>query len=628
MYLKTIGARNFLGYKKLDLDVEPGLWLIDGINHHYATSSSNGSGKSTLQEAIAFPTFGETLRPLLMDEVIREGSNYAETWNTFVRANGQELRIERYRKHPKLGNRVRMLLDGKDQGEGRYTGNTDDRISKAIGFDFEIFKRAVIIHSRITEGFVSVKDRYLKQITEKLIGLPDFDPLLKRTKDAARGVEDAIHSLEYRVQCEEDQLEQHRRSIIRFRRALADQVSKDKSDKLASDERVSIGLALKQKAKWFGKMTESTKQLAKAERRLAKASKDSYKATAERSKFYQREIIVKRARMELIAKQKGKYRDLKDSKCPECGQTVSKEHIRAKMLALDKEYAELVTAVALADVTHSRNQKAEAEAEDKAAAVEKDCQLHKDRTYGYREKFNACKHEIESHKKVLALHERQAEQNVSPYRKLIKETKKKLTLTKWKIADLEASVRKKEKRLLYYNYWKRGFGPSGIRSYILDAVIPVINNNANAYLDVLTDGQMTVNLSTVTPKKDGELSDRFDISVENLSGSSKLAGNSDGELGTVDLAVNFAMSDILESRITDGFGFMFIDQAIDLLDTARGRKAIQLLNQKLNPEWCKQHNVPVKRTIFLITHREALKGLVENRIIVEKRGGICRLVSQ
>jgi DNA repair exonuclease SbcCD ATPase subunit len=87
------------------------------------------------------------------------------------------------------------------------------------------------------------------------------------------------------------------------------------------------------------------------------------------------------------------------------------------------------------------------------------------------------------------------------------------------------------------------------------------------------------------------------------------------------------MSDVLESRISGGFGFMFVDQAIDLLDTVRGRKAIQLLTNKLNPEWCSKNSVPCKRSIFLITHRESLKGLVDQKIVVEKENGICRVKS-
>ena len=48
-----------------------------------------------------------------------------------------------------------------------------------------------------------------------------------------------------------------------------------------------------------------------------------------------------------------------------------------------------------------------------------------------------------------------------------------------------------------------------------------------------------------------------------------MGGNSDGETGCIDLALNLAMSDMLESRIKGGIGLLFIDQALDLLDSSR-----------------------------------------------------------
>jgi DNA repair exonuclease SbcCD ATPase subunit len=630
--LKAIGARNFLGYKKLDLEVQPGLTLIDGANHHFATASSGGSGKSTLQEVIAFATFGKTIRNLdTLDDLIREGSEGLNAWVEYVSDSDEVLRVNRYRDHPRYKNEVRLSISG-ESGTSRVR-DTNAEIIEHLGFDFDIFSRAIVIHSRMTESFDSVGDKYLKQITEKLIGMPDFRPLLDRVKDET-------HRVSLSIVTAEGKLEQITISIAEWKRHIAKW--REQSKKFETEQRIKLDrvkdeideakriLATGQRSllkhrDWRGSVS---RRLKRANVNEAVLRKKHFALSAKENRLI--ELCAKRSAVKYtVAETIKNYERLGGKVCPTCAQSIPVDHIN-KMTGKGSELQKRLL-VATAELDALRDRKLAATSKrDKIGDELRDAELKILRlSKALHERctdVSLVERDIKEYGTKLKMLTTQLRPEKNPYEKMVTDTRCKVERSERTLKELKSKINKRNKTLLYYDFWRRGFGPSGIRSFVLDAVNPVLNKIANVYLNILMDGNMSVNINTVRLKKDGTYSDKFAVEVKNASGASKLGGSCDNELHSVNLALNLAMSDLLETRISGGFGFMFIDQAIDLLDTIRGRKAIQLLNHKLNETWCRQNEVPHKRSIWLITHREALKGLVEQKIFVEKRDRVCKVI--
>jgi len=67
---KTLNIRNFLsiGDEGITLSFHEGLNIITGINHD-KEDSKNGVGKSAIADAIFFGIFGETLRPIKVENI-------------------------------------------------------------------------------------------------------------------------------------------------------------------------------------------------------------------------------------------------------------------------------------------------------------------------------------------------------------------------------------------------------------------------------------------------------------------------------------------------------------------------------------------------------------------------------
>lgn len=642
MYLKAVGGVNFLGYKHLELQVEPGLWLIDGVNHHYATASSNASGKSSLEEAICYPLFGRTIRPLQVADIIREGADYAYVWNEYIKSDGSTVRVERYRDHPKHGTTARLLLNGEDSLTGRYVNqgksNTTQRIIDQLGFDYDLFVRSIVLHSRVTESFVTVKDRYLKMITEKLIGLPDFRPLQDRVKDVSRVAEGVVQSLTDKIWSINHHLSEKRKTVERLTKQHAQYETEQhqRTAKLAAELRTAKRelAAARAELERYETKEQKTDRILKRKKTAQKRVAVALRKIERRREHILKEIAQLRVRLEMMDNRYETQSSLEGTECPECGQLVPKGYADKIRSEQRTEYQHVKAALAEATRALQLNAKryTKAQHEMETAVLEISRVEHKLNAAKVKQGVNQLA--IKTAKgKVRQLEESLKETVTNPYAQLLAESKHAMVKLTKRIAELKILRSKREKRLLYYEFWRRGFGPHGIRSYILDAVIPTLNKNTNVYLNVLTDGQMNFRMS-YREKKTGELADDFYIEVKNLSGAPVLAGGSDGELASVDMAVNFAMNDVLEARMNDPLGFLFLDQVVDLVDTARGKKAIQLLNNKLNPEWCRQQLkhygavIAPKRTVWVITHREHLKGLFEDRILVEKKNKICRVMEQ
>ena len=636
MRLLRFGAKNLLGYRELALELTGlgPLVLVDGKNYDFAAVSANGAGKSTLSEAISYALFGHTIRNQEAkhgkDSVVRYGSKGgAVAWAEAELPAGL-LRVERYRQHPEYQNKVRAWLNGEDVVRGRTAADTDARIEHLLGFNYDLFKRAVVIHSRLTESFSTLENRYIKQITERLLGLRDFDGLRKFVGEQAAKCEATVAKAQHGVASAKDQLEraneeleqliekqkEHARLVKEQRAKVAAEVQRCelRLDQLNMERQVEANRAAKLKIDLqASERTASTTQQEYEQANQAKAASDS--RVAELS-----------TELRIISTQEKRYSNLEGKECPECGQAVSPGHIKLKKTELAKRADQLATKL---EKTQSAGAETAKELRKLQALIESsDKGLAKQR---------AAVHEAEQKAAVLAeqyaaearqLRQLKAQKDklaANPYAELVVSKRTTVARLEEKEARHRTELKAQEEHKRYLDFWSFAFGPSGVRSFMLDGATPMLNKLANFYLEQLTDNTMSVSLSTVKPNKDGTYRDYFDIDVTNECGGSAIGQSSDGELACIDIAMNLAISDLLDARVPGGIGLLFLDQIVDLVDPARAALAIRLLRQKTNPQWCTGNFMP-KDHIFLITHRDEIRDQIGDRIVAEKRDGICQLV--
>jgi len=133
---------------------------------------------------------------------------------------------------------------------------------------------------------------------------------------------------------------------------------------------------------------------------------------------------------------------------------------------------------------------------------------------------------------------------------------------------------------------------------------------------VLTGGTIGIEFSTLRKLKSGEVRDRFSITTHNQSGAKEYNANSSGERRRIDLCVAFSLCDLVASRAQKSFNLLILDEVFDHLDDSGIEYVMVLLNQLAQ----------TRESIFVITHKEALKSRFQNELMVIREKGSAQII--
>ena len=83
-------------------------------------------------------------------------------------------------------------------------------------------------------------------------------------------------------------------------------------------------------------------------------------------------------------------------------------------------------------------------------------------------------------------------QGRSPYQDIIENDNFELKKVHDSVTSKEEEVKSLESELPYYDYWITGFGDHGIRKWVVDGIVPELNNRVNYWLQFLIDNKITL----------------------------------------------------------------------------------------------------------------------------------------
>ena len=158
---------------------------------------------------------------------------------------------------------------------------------------------------------------------------------------------------------------------------------------------------------------------------------------------------------------------------------------------------------------------------------------------------------------------------------------------------------------------ERAFGKDGVPALLIEQALPEIQDQANTILEELTDGDMSVELTTQKEYKDTSRADKkdtLDILITDSAGRREYELFSGGEAFRVNFAIRLALSQMLAKRAGARLQMLVIDEGFGSQDTQGLQRLIEVINQV-------QYDFA---TILVITHLEDLKDAFPARIEVEK----------
>jgi DNA repair exonuclease SbcCD ATPase subunit len=213
---------------------------------------------------------------------------------------------------------------------------------------------------------------------------------------------------------------------------------------------------------------------------------------------------------------------------------------------------------------------------------------------------------------------KQVKARVSPYVELMETAKARIEELKERREVNKARIDKLEEEQKYLNFWKSGFGPTGIRSFISDEVIIHLNEIVREYLNDLFDGAITVMFESESINQKGGVSNKISTKFYLNGKESPIDLLSGGERQRVVLAVDLALSDIAEARTGTKINLKFMDEPFNGIDSNGQMKSIALFAKIANH----------KNGFFIITHDQSFQALCQNTIFVVKKDEVSRVVTK
>jgi DNA repair exonuclease SbcCD ATPase subunit len=627
MIFKQLWIENFFRIKKATFKLEDqGLVLVTG---------ENGSGKSTLFEAIVWCLWGKTVRGKKGDDVVNNQIN-KDCWvRLLIEHDGEIYSIERFRKHHQFQNSLFFWHydennDPIDLSEGNPT-LTQEKVTKFLGIDFDTYIRGPMVGQGKFKRFSEMTDALRKEVLEDAIQISILAKA--RNEVGSRLVhqhgklttESTAHSqVHQQLQTIKADLETLQENQAGYFLETLQTVAKINSE-MAYHVLLMDNLEAELPEPVDITQLEETGQL--LERLMTKLQQHWGKileGLATEKGQLEASLGHQRAEIRRLTHDSEDAEELAGGPCPTCNQFVSQEHTDVCIAELQKQRADAEAHLGQLTVQfaqlESRHEEAQSESqasitrarENKNEAIRRwrgGLDLEQSRRNGFTQIDQEMRIVTEQRKQIADV---KNSLNADPFQQLIEEKMQLRDRLEDQLGEINSRIDEINTKIQQLQFWDTGFGNSGLKSQVLAAVTPFMNDRARYYAKQITNGEATIEFSTQTKlKTTSEVRERFDVQVVHAEGAGDYEGSSGGEKGKADLAINFTFSDLMAMRAQKAYPQRFFDEPFESLDEAGIEAVMELL----------ANMVKECGTIFVITHQEAMKALFNRVITVTKRGG-------
>jgi DNA repair exonuclease SbcCD ATPase subunit len=603
---KELKLKDFLSWDRLALNLTPGHpTLVLGDNRDNAGASSNGSGKSAIFDGLVWTLFGNTLRGLSGDDVIRSDTEEARgsvSW----RQDGKTYEVERSRKPGETS----LMLSIKGTSIGGLTPTiTQKRIESALGFTCDTFIAACIFGQDVTR-WATYTDKDQKLILERLIGLEQWDKILKQVRDSktAQSLSRQLAEASY-AQAERDlkDLAHSRAEIDTEEEAWKSTIDAKVEETTKELEKVSLASRsakadLADKTLLKDELSGRSKDLQDAQNLRQTALLEKAKLEGRKERLGERLIKLDEEQAELEIQ-------TEDDTCPTCekvlgedGAAVVNRGSKTKIAAIEEDRKKTEDAIAETEAGLSKELPPEpdqdllarlAQANEDVAACVTEIHRCESRQASLLSEVASLTSKAESFEAARTVLEGQ-------------EVK-----AKDKLEQFGNEVNEAHKNKLSYDYLEKAFGPQGIRSFLLESILPRFEGWANEVLKELGPN-LRLQLRSQSALKSGELREKLSCEVFLDGREARYDSLSAGERQRVDVAIALGLESLASERTP--VGLAVFDEIFERLDPEGCERVARLLRKRFARTGC-----------WVITHNDALKSMFSTVLLVRKENGVSAL---
>ena len=201
-------------------------------------------------------------------------------------------------------------------------------------------------------------------------------------------------------------------------------------------------------------------------------------------------------------------------------------------------------------------------------------------------------------------------ENALARRSVLEHQARRLAELQGEISAGSARQAELEEELGIFQELANSLGRQGVQAMLIEAVVPLLEEETNTLLGRMTDNRIHVKLETQRERRTGpgEPIETLEINVSDELGPRSYEMYSGGEAFRINLALRIALSKVLAQRTGAPLPTLFIDEGFGTQDTA-GRERVLDVISAIEDDFDK---------IIVITHLDDLKDMFPVRIEVQK----------
>ncbi len=571
--LNKISIQNFFLIGKVNLDFTVGLTLITGLNKDRPGAESNQSGKTSLVRAIKWCIYGTIDSDLTVTSVVNHKAKRPALVSLDFTADEHNYVITRKRTSGKASvGTVKIEQDGQD-----ITPSEDPQrfIDIILGMDYKLYNHVCDFAHDGKFKFVTLTNSEQKTVIENVLDLSPFIQYKNKTKQKLKSL----------TEIQLNERESEIKSVTKADTLKETLQRTDEQIKAASHQNEEIK-----------KHNEKVNDVIKAIETLT--AKHNFILTHKASIVQQKDncnITDTQFNEEIqkIEKSIEGYKVFSSGSCPMCGQKLNMDSVNK---ILEDLHSELHIKKGAKSVNLKYISSLQIKLEEK------------------------IDEQTTTQSKINKLKPFQVKQSVIDVGTLKKQ--KDFTIGEMEEAQQSAFISKQEQVKVqglesHFEFLESAFSRDGIESFLLDSILPYLNERANYYADILSDGILNIKFSTIKKTKSTKkVKDNFHVKVSASNSGECYAECSGSEETFADLAVNLALRDFVAASIGKMIPILLLDEIFASVDSVGSER---ILNFLMN------YSKEKKISIWLISHTPAMKVHYDNRLHMVRKHDVSHL---
>lgn len=658
---KKIKAQNFLCFGENGIEIDfknyDSVVLIKGKNldvNDNNLNSSNGSGKSSILDALLYGLFGKTVKnpkKIGVKDVINNKTNKKMVIDIYF----DDIKIQRTRKPDGL--KLWQSKDGNFEESTELTRGeikqTQELIESILGFNCETFKSTCIFTDSNTDSYLESNASDRRIIIENLLGLEKYRTYneivkenIKQTKSSIAIAEIESHNADNSLNDIKKQLEQLNDKEKTWKKTINDEIEIIKNEIILLEKQVKDLAEFDPQVEKYNNAQKEI-ELKREEQNLleekilkSESTKDQIDLKMEEGKSIllenNSEFLKIKNQIDLISNEITqnqntieKTKNIKEGiVCKHCFSITQKENYEVVRDDCKSQIEELQK---LKDIESNKI----TVINDKINEIKKQLQTLIDMKSKIVTSISANKSKIQtiqqdintlqtiikpetlntisrieskiSLQKINIMEKTNAIEGNSPYYDLIITAKNNLETALSKSKDNKEKLVELMQKIPYFNFWADAFGDKGVRKFVIDQILPILNDHVAEMLDLLVDSNLILTFDNEFNETIKRVTDDTPIIYDLLS---------NGQKRRINLAISQAFAHVRELNTGSMPNIMFLDEVSINMDS-QGNNSIY----KLIKEMAKN------KVVFVTTHDQELSDLLadSSRINLKMENGISSI---